>query len=329
MGGVLSRAISLVVILFSPLELGSKALISYLPHSMTPLSRERPKLKPPVPRFNHASSPRVAASSSGNLPTDASSSRIPRPASSSGNLPAYASLSRIPASSFENLPDIARMSTEPTEEDDGKLEAMIEKAAASEREVLSQVAKLRSTERDVTERQDKLIEELSKLDTEERELMQKVSLVQQKKKCVQSSIRSLQDEVAECRSLLERKETELNDARKQLDGFRNTYGGRLEDCIANVKRVERERQKFVHLLESEKARRAKLEEEVQVLERQVDGNKGLCQICMENKRNTVVLPCMHFLYCDNCLRTHQRDNTTCPACRGFVTALLHCKLDMD
>ncbi|KAL2630832.1 hypothetical protein R1flu_015518 [Riccia fluitans] len=202
---------------------------------MAPLPRERQEIKPPVPRFNHASSPRKSASSSGNLPADASSSRIS-------------------ASSFENLPpDIVHVirvcHTEPTGEDHEKLEPMIEKAAASEKEVFSRVAMLRNTERDVTERQDKLFEELSKLDTEERELMQKVSLVQRQKKCVESSIRSLQDEVTECRSLLARKETELNEARKQLDGFRNIYGSRLKDYVANVKRVERERQKFIHLLD--------------------------------------------------------------------------------
>lgn len=62
----------------------------------------------------------------------------------------------------------------------------------------------------------------------------------------------------------------------------------------------------------------------------------LCQICMENPRDTVIFPCMHFIYCGRCLNSHEKFTASaepweksaqhCPACRGTIAAALQLKL---
>ena len=45
------------------------------------------------------------------------------------------------------------------------------------------------------------------------------------------------------------------------------------------------------------------------------------------QRNCVVLPCLHFLYCDTCVKQHCGASPSCPACNcavtGFQTLLMH------
>lgn len=49
-----------------------------------------------------------------------------------------------------------------------------------------------------------------------------------------------------------------------------------------------------------------------------------CGICKENHRDTVIMPCMHFLYCNKCLG--QLKTNACPTCRLPISGLLQCKL---
>lgn len=48
---------------------------------------------------------------------------------------------------------------------------------------------------------------------------------------------------------------------------------------------------------------------------------------LQVQRNCVVLPCLHFLYCDACVKQHCSANPQCPACSrpatGFQTLLMH------
>ena len=53
----------------------------------------------------------------------------------------------------------------------------------------------------------------------------------------------------------------------------------------------------------------------------------MCAICMERKRNTVIMPCMHAMFCSMCLRG-QHPVTSCPTCRGPIAGLVDCRFDM-
>ncbi|CAM6097248.1 unnamed protein product [Calypogeia fissa] len=55
--------------------------------------------------------------------------------------------------------------------------------------------------------------------------------------------------------------------------------------------------------------------------------KSCCQICFNNPRDAIVLPCMHFLYCNECLQAHQKRNPECPTCRGKINCVLRCNLN--
>ena len=56
----------------------------------------------------------------------------------------------------------------------------------------------------------------------------------------------------------------------------------------------------------------------------------LCTICLENPRDTVVLPCMHAHFCGSCLRGAglAAAAKTCPTCRGVISGTLAVRLGL-
>lgn len=54
---------------------------------------------------------------------------------------------------------------------------------------------------------------------------------------------------------------------------------------------------------------------------------ALTLVPLQVQRNCVVLPCLHFLYCDTCVKQRCGANPSCPACNcavtGFQTLLMH------
>ena len=47
------------------------------------------------------------------------------------------------------------------------------------------------------------------------------------------------------------------------------------------------------------------------------GNDGsICCICYENKRDTIIVPCLHII-CETCLKKLP-DREVCPICRGKI-----------
>ncbi|BBN11655.1 hypothetical protein MPTK1_5g13730 [Marchantia polymorpha subsp. ruderalis] len=101
-------------------------------------------------------------------------------------------------------------------------------------------------------------------------------------------------------------------------------------CQQDVRVKELERTSDAHF-----ARILELEAKLESSERsaaqdlEAEREKRICRICMSNSRNALVLPCMHFLYCTDCLHTHQKTCKECPTCRGPISALIHCKLNLD
>ncbi|KAH7290241.1 hypothetical protein KP509_30G038100 [Ceratopteris richardii] len=48
-----------------------------------------------------------------------------------------------------------------------------------------------------------------------------------------------------------------------------------------------------------------------------------CQICMRNARNTVIMPCLHAQFCEECLEANKaRNDRKCPTCRGPIRGML-------
>ena len=54
-------------------------------------------------------------------------------------------------------------------------------------------------------------------------------------------------------------------------------------------------------------------------------NDTLCAICYTAKRDTIVAPCLHMLYCSKCItrvRECQGDSATCPHCRVKISGMM-------
>ena len=54
-----------------------------------------------------------------------------------------------------------------------------------------------------------------------------------------------------------------------------------------------------------------------------------CGICYEARKNCVLLPCLHHLFCAECLNTHFSTSQarTCPVCRKGVSGVLVLQLE--
>lgn len=85
--------------------------------------------------------------------------------------------------------------------------------------------------------------------------------------------------------------------------------------------------------EREEALQRKLDDEVKKLEHvqrdlEKEKEKSLCSICFSFPRDTVVLNCMHFQYCSNCMRANQLSSNRCPTCRGNISGVLKLNLNI-
>lgn len=54
-----------------------------------------------------------------------------------------------------------------------------------------------------------------------------------------------------------------------------------------------------------------------------------CRICFIHVRDTLLLPCMHFQYCQSCLFEHRKRKNDCPTCRSPISGLLQCTLGIS
>jgi len=49
-----------------------------------------------------------------------------------------------------------------------------------------------------------------------------------------------------------------------------------------------------------------------------------CIVCFETPRNTLIMPCLHFQFCQTCVR--MLPSPRCPTCRGNIAGTLTCNL---
>jgi hypothetical protein len=51
-----------------------------------------------------------------------------------------------------------------------------------------------------------------------------------------------------------------------------------------------------------------------------------CVVCLNNRKNTTVLPCRHFCMCDECAKLLLRRTRTCPMCRLPISSVLNIQI---
>ncbi len=91
------------------------------------------------------------------------------------------------------------------------------------------------------------------------------------------------------------------------------------------KRGELQSERVVVLTAAEVTRKKEAVEKGDGDGRTAAGNTySQCIICFNNRRETILLPCTHFLFCGEC--TTKFDGS-CPVCRSKIHGVIHCKLD--
>lgn len=90
---------------------------------------------------------------------------------------------------------------------------------------------------------------------------------------------------------------------------------------SQVERLEIEKKEFANKIEQQKIQieeNKAIENELSILQ---------CVICMENPRDTLVMPCLHFMFCNSCIQEHIKTSNQCPSCRQITTGQLTCRLE--
>ena len=86
------------------------------------------------------------------------------------------------------------------------------------------------------------------------------------------------------------------------------------------------------LAQAERSFSSALKEEKRNLEKQLEAANvaRLCQICFENNRDCIIMPCTHMLFCRKCVASVKlQGNNRCPSCRGPISGEINCNLGME
>ncbi|MCO5583082.1 hypothetical protein L7F22_036989 [Adiantum nelumboides] len=121
------------------------------------------------------------------------------------------------------------------------------------------------------------------------------------------------------RTLIKMQATFLANVQKENDKLvrdNSKYENEIAELNRALERLELEKQQIAD--ES----RIRFEEEKAVLKVELCEELQACQICLHNPRNVVIMPCLHGQFCKECVEAHQKDNNTCPTCRGVILTML-------
>ena len=56
-----------------------------------------------------------------------------------------------------------------------------------------------------------------------------------------------------------------------------------------------------------------------------DGENTECLVCLDNKKDTVIMPCGHLCVCSECGPSLVKNKHTCPICRSHIQNLIPLK----
>lgn len=90
------------------------------------------------------------------------------------------------------------------------------------------------------------------------------------------------------------------------------------------------RKEFEQRVKDAEESKSKSSERIRELEKELEEAKGgrLCQICFENPRDCIIMPCTHLLYCRTCVAEHKRKgDSRCPTCRGPISGEMLCNVN--
>jgi len=56
-----------------------------------------------------------------------------------------------------------------------------------------------------------------------------------------------------------------------------------------------------------------------------DSGEKECLVCLDEEKNTVIMPCGHLCICAECGKGLVKNKHTCPVCRGHISSLIPIK----
>ncbi|KAL2642839.1 hypothetical protein R1flu_010426 [Riccia fluitans] len=202
---------------------------------------------------------------------------------------------------------------------------IMERHFSKEAETVKELSTLRKEEHKVRGKQEQLLKAYEDLSGQFNETMKVLQRLQDQMNDLQSRLGDIQQQSTSLGHKTKDAETRLETIRLGGNVWRKFF---LSD-------VTKAKDKYRKDMESQEAKRVKLETDFKVSEQnlktelQSERAKLLCNICLDKPRDTMILPCTHFLYCHGCLLIHKKRNNTCPTCRGSMSALLHCHLSIS
>lgn len=92
----------------------------------------------------------------------------------------------------------------------------------------------------------------------------------------------------------------------------------------SVKNKRKQREKHKNQVKEYKKQVEKLAKEKETLEEQMQqkSDEGLCSVCIDKKKTSVLIPCGHCTCCYECAATIQKSNGTCPVCRSRIEKIV-------
>ncbi|KAL3698266.1 hypothetical protein R1sor_012342 [Riccia sorocarpa] len=209
---------------------------------------------------------------------------------------------------------------------------LMERHFSKERDTVKELTGLRRQEDDVNEEQEKLLQDYEDLSVQFTEALKNLQRLQDQRNDLQSRLSELRVQSTTLNQKSKDTESRLESIRMSGNVCRKAFLSEVKKAVPEIKKANERYDKDVQRIrESEEAKRDKLQADFRLSELSLEAEKAklLCQICMVKTRDTIVLPCTHFLYCNSCLFIHKRRSNTCPACRGSIAALLHCQLSIS
>eukprot|EP00899_Mesostigma_viride_P024431 jgi/Mesvir1/5172/Mv15310-RA.2 len=115
-------------------------------------------------------------------------------------------------------------------------------------------------------------------------------------------------------------ERKLRAGLKVMSGLASASRDEAAEAKSRLHQVEAELASKSKALNLARARLRDMEDRMEELEAM-----ALCRMCFSVKRDTLLVPCLHMLYCQECVRTHASSGgTKCPTCRTTIARIVTC-----
>ena len=164
-----------------------------------------------------------------------------------------------------------------------------------------------------------------KLEEDSAEKLSQLSCIRSQLLNVRDFLTDLKDEKLSLEEQVNRLKTEYTEIVRKLYTFvfeiHQNYAKQWD------RDSQKQREEFNKALKEAESKPA---EEIARLKNELQETKDalLCQICFVRRRDCIIFPCSHLLYCRICLAEHKsKGDSRCPICRGPISSEIMCNIN--